>query len=72
MTITQSLIPHVIGVMNEGKCVLKTKDGSEEFEKIKSTMFDNSKDYCKVKNFYVTYRLLFMVLISSFFQGKVL
>lgn len=64
VTITQSHIAQLIGVKNEGMCVQNTKESNKEAKSIKSSMFLTSKDFGKVKNMHIAYKLLFKIIIG--------
>lgn len=52
VTITQVHIAQLIGVRNEGRFILNSKDGSKEVERIKSTLFKVTGDFGNVKKMY--------------------
>lgn len=70
VTITESLISQLIGVKNEGRCVVNTKESSKDAKLIKSSLFVTSENFGKVKIMHIAYRLLFRILNGCLILGK--
>lgn len=65
ISITQDNISQVIGVENISIVKHNSNDGTKFSSEIKPNLSENQKDFGKVKNLHLPFRLLFKIIISS-------
>lgn len=62
ISIIQDNIAQLIGVKNVGIVKLNSKDGTKFASEVKENLFENQKDYVKVKNLHLQFKILFKII----------